>query len=190
LLQRPVKGKYHYLFGDQFLVAPIYKDQLANTVTLPEGNWRYFFNDQEVIRGPVTFEREFPLDEYPVYIREGAIVPMDIKRDYTGIGSKDSEGYLTLLVYPEGKSLFTVQHPDKSGNTMISVNDGAEKTIVSLTGVQKPHILNIRMPAAPQKVELDGRLLSDSLNYQFNKKQNKLVIRTDQYSIGNYVIYK
>ena len=78
----------------------------------------------------------------------------------------------------------------KSGKTMISVNDGAEKTIVSLSGVQKPHILNIRMSAAPQKVELDGRLLSDSLNYQFNKKQNKLVIRTDQYSIGNYVIYK
>lgn len=190
LLQRLVKGKYHYLFGDQFLVAPIYKDQLTNTVTLPEGNWRYFFNDQEVIRGPVTFEREFPLDEYPVYIREGAIVPMDIKRDYTGIGSKDSEGYLTLLIYPEGKSSFTVHHPDKSGKTMISVNDGAEKTIVSLTGVQKPHILNIRISATPQKVELDGRLLSDSLNYQFNKKQNKLVIRTDQYSIGNYVIYK
>ena len=76
-----------------------------------------------VIDGPAKIEREFPLDEYPVYVREGAIIPMDIKRDYTGIGNKDSEGYLTLLIYPDGKNEFTVHHPDKSGSTKIRTED-------------------------------------------------------------------
>ena len=37
VLQRPVDGKYHYMFGDDFLVAPIYQDQLQNEITLPKG---------------------------------------------------------------------------------------------------------------------------------------------------------
>ncbi|MBV5316011.1 MAG: hypothetical protein JZU47_22115 [Prolixibacteraceae bacterium] len=190
LLQRPVKGKYHYLFGDNFLVAPIYKDQLKNKITLPDGNWRYFFNDKEVIKGPTTFEREFPLEEFPVYVREGAIIPMDIKRDYTGLGDKNSEGYLTLLIYPENTNEFIVHHPDKSGSTTVLVEDNPEKINISMSGVHKPHVLNINISSAPKKVVLDGSVLSDSLNYRFDKDRNKLIIRTDQYSTGSYVVYK
>jgi len=190
VLQQPVDGKYHYLFGDDFLVAPIYKDQLKNKITLPEGKWRYFFNDKEVIQGSVTFERDFPLDEFPVYIREGAIVPMNITRDYTGIGDKSSEGYLTLLIYPDGKNNFTVHHPDKSGSTSVGVEDNLKQVTVSLDGIHKPHILNINLSAKPKKVELDNTLLIDSVNYRFDEKRNKLILSTEIYKTGNYVIYK
>lgn len=190
VLQRPVDGKYHYLFGDQFLVAPIYKDQLKNKVTLPEGKWRYFFNDQEVVQGPVTFEKEFPLDEFPVYIREGAIVPMNVTRGYTGIGDKSSDGFLTLLIYPEGNSEFMVHHPDKSGSTSVKVEDHPGQMTVSLEGIHKPHILNIKLSAKPKKVELDNAVLADSVSYNFDEKRRKLVIRTKSYLIGKYTIYK
>ncbi len=83
VLQRPVKGKYHYMFGDHLLIAPIYMDDLKNIVRLPKGNWRYWFEDEKIIKGPVTFEREFPLEEYPIYIKEGAIIPMQIESTYT-----------------------------------------------------------------------------------------------------------
>jgi len=190
VLQRPVEGKYHYLFGDQFLVAPIYKDELKNTITLPEGKWRYFFNDKEVVQGPVTFEKEFPLDEFPVYIREGAIVPMNVTRDYTGIGDKSSKGYLTLLIYPDGNSEFTVHHPDKSGSTSVKVEDHPGQMTVALEGIHKSHILNINLRAKPKKVELDNTVLSDSVNYHFDEMRGKLIIRTDSYMEGKYVIYK
>jgi alpha-D-xyloside xylohydrolase len=190
LLQRPVKGKYHYLFGDNFLIAPIYRDDLRNEITLPEGKWRYFFNDKEVIEGPVTFKREFPLDEYPVYIREGAIVPMDIKRDYTGIGDRNSEEYLTLLIYPDGKNEFTVHHPDKSGSTSVIVEEDPEKINITLGNVHKPHILKINIQVKPKKIELDNMILLDSVNYNFDAKLNKLVIRTGDYKTGAYTIYK
>jgi alpha-glucosidase (family GH31 glycosyl hydrolase) len=190
VLQKPVDGKYHYLFGDDFLVAPIYKDHLNNKITLPEGKWRYFFNDKELIQGPLTFERDFPLDEFPVYIREGAIVPMNITRDYTGIGDKSSEGHLTLLIYPDGKSSFTVHHPDKSGSTKIVSDDNPEQLIITLEGIHKPHILNINLAAKPSKVELDNTILVDSVNYHFDEKRDKLIIRTNNYNSGEYKIYK
>ena len=190
LLQRPVKGKYHYLFGDNFLVAPIYKDELVNEVTLPKGKWRYFFNDTEITEGPETFKKEFPLEEFPVYIRDGAIVPMDIKRSYTEIGDESSDGFLTYLIYPAGESSFTVHHPDLSGSTTIQVTDSEEKISITLNGIQKPHILNIHFDKIPRKIELDGRQLSDTVNYSFNESTQKLVIRTREYNTGNYSIFK
>lgn len=190
VLQKPVEGKYHYLFGDDFQVAPIYKDQLKNQITLPEGKWRYFFNDKELILGPLTFERDFPLDEFPVYIREGAIVPMNIIRDYTGIGDTSSKGYLTWLIYPEGKNEFTVYHPDKSASTKIVSDDNPEQLIITLEGIHKPHILNINLTGKPKKVELDNTILVDSVNCRFDEKRNKLIIRTENYTFGKYKIYK
>jgi alpha-glucosidase (family GH31 glycosyl hydrolase) len=60
------QGDFHYLFGDDFLVAAIHEDSLHRTVKLPAGKWRYFFDDRAVIEGPTTIERDFPLDEFPV----------------------------------------------------------------------------------------------------------------------------
>jgi alpha-glucosidase (family GH31 glycosyl hydrolase) len=190
LLQQPVKGKYHYHFGDHFLVAPIYKDDLVNEVNLPKGKWRYFFDDSDVIEGPVTFKKEFPLEEYPVYIREGAILPMNINRDYTGIGDESYDGYLTFLIYPEGESSFTVHHPDNSGSTTVGVSDSVEKLTININGIHKPHILKVNFDKMPRRIELDGRQLSDSADYSFNGLSNKLVIRTSEYVTGNYSIFK
>ena len=190
VLQQPVDGKYHYMFGDYFLIAPIYQDQLQNEVTLPEGKWRYFFDDKEVIQGPTTFEREFPLDEYPVYIREGAIVPLSIQRDYTGIGDTTSTGYLTLLIYPEGKSEFTIHHPDKSGSTKVEADANRHVLTISLEGIRKPHILKIQLEAKPKGVELNGTVLLDSSDYSFDEERSKLIIRSDKYVDGKYRIIK
>lgn len=188
VLQTPVKGKYHYLFGTDFLVAPIYKDEFVNQVDLPKGTWRYFFDDKQRFEGPVSFEKEFPLNEYPVFIREGAIVPMDIKRDYTGFGGRDSEGYLTYLIYPKNDSEFTVHHPDKSGSTTIFVHKRNEEINIEFTGVQKPHILRVDMDIEPGAVSLDDKILRDGTDYYFDRDQHKLIVKTGTYQKGIYTI--
>ncbi len=190
VLQQPVKGKYHYLFGDNFLVAPIYKDELVNEVKLPNGKWRYFFDDKKLIEGPATFRQEFPLEEFPVYVREGAIIPMKIKRSYTGIGDETSEDFLTFLIYPAKVSSFTVHHPDSSGSTIVDVENSNDKLNISLSGVQKSHILNIYLEKMPVKIELDGNLLSETVDYSFDDIKHKLNIRSKGYINGNYTIYK
>lgn len=84
------------MFGDDFLVAPIYKDTKTRNILLPEGKWRYFFDDKEVLKGPMEFEKEFSMEEFPLYIKEGAIVPMHINREYTGLGDRESNGFTTI----------------------------------------------------------------------------------------------
>ena len=190
VLQRPIKGKYHYNFGDNLLIAPIYKDELTNEINLPEGKWRYWFNDHELIEGPLTFSREFPLDEYPVYIREGAIIPMNIERAYTGIGDENSRGYLTFLIYPDADNDFTVYSPRSGDNTIIFVNESSESVKISLKGEKRPHLLKIHLSTKPKTVTLDKVLRPFSPDCQYDENSEKLTIKTHEYSLGEYIIMK
>ncbi|HAH25142.1 MAG TPA: glycoside hydrolase [Prolixibacteraceae bacterium] len=190
ILQRPVNGKYHYLFGDDFFVAPIYRDQLSNEVKLPKGNWRYFFNDKELIKGPVSFKRDFPLDEYPVYIREGSIVPMNIERRYTGLGSEANKGCLTWLIYPGVDNQFTVYHPDKRGSSTVIMVNRPETIEITLKDTKKPSILNIHLDKKPGKVSFDGVELSDLLDYNFDVQKSRLIVRFPDIEDGVLTIVK
>src|SRR5690606_11288282 len=120
LQTRLKEGKYHYMFGDDFLIAPIYKDSKTRQVSLPEGKWRYFFEDRTVVEGPKTIERDFELAEFPVYIKEGAIVPLNVKRDYTQMGDDTSEGFVTFLIFPDVENAFSYYNPHTSEETLVS----------------------------------------------------------------------
>ena len=186
-LMRPTRGKYHYLFGDDFLVAPIYKDSLTNTVSLPAGRWRYLFDDHEVIQGPAEITREFPLDQLSVYVRDGAIIPMNVTRAYTGLGDANSAGYLTFNIYPHESSSFAVQHTDGSGQTTVRVNQ-SDDLDVTLSGIQKPHILRILSPNKPREITLDEKPLVESTDWRYDDQDQRLWITTKSYAEGRYRI--
>ena len=171
-LQRPIEGKYHYLFGDNLFVAPIYKDELENEIHLPKGQWRYWFDDKEVLTGTQTFTKKFPLEEFPLYIKEGAIIPLKIQRAYTGIGDSTSAKYLTWLIYPKGKSEFTVYDPKDQTPTTLSVDQ--QKNVISLNfkGRKLPSIFRIHTSARPEKVMLDGVVQE----FQYDSQKQKVVL--------------
>ena len=177
VLQQPISGKYHYMFGEDFVVAPIFRDDLINKVTLPAGKWRYFFGDSKLIEGPITFEKEFPLDEYPVYIREGAIVPLNIERNYTGLGSEANKGSLTWLIYPGADNHFTVYHPDKSGSSTVTMTNYSDRVELSLKEMEKPSILNIHLEKKPKRLIFSGVELTDSIDYQYDEQKMRLCVR-------------
>ena len=188
-LQTPLKeGKYHYMFGDDFLIAPVYKDSKMREVSLPKGKWRYFFGDNEVLQGPTSFEREFSMEEFPVYIKEGAIVPLDIKRAYTNIGDSSSQGFVTILMYPDKENDFTYYNPDNKEETKISYRREGRTLNVTLEGVRIPHILRIQSNSTPKEISLDGRKLGAS-SWKYDKESKKIEIKTTAaYKNGAYVI--
>ena len=190
-LMRPLDAKYHYLFGEDLLIAPIYEDAPMREVTLPEGSWRYWFADTEVIQGPATFTREFALDEYPVYVRDGAILPMRIEREYTGIGSRDWSGSLTWNLYPAaGRTRrFQLFHPEDNGKTTTEIEvTGGNPTRVSLDGAKQPHILRVFADAKPAVVLLDGTGLSEGQQWNYDATGHRLIIRAPESTGGTYEI--
>jgi alpha-D-xyloside xylohydrolase len=190
-LMRPLgQGKFHYLFGNELLVAPIYADRLDWTISLPPGCWRYLFHDEEVLSGPAQFRRAFPLDEFPVFVREGAVIPLKVTRPYTGFGDTNSAGYTTWLVYPDGKSQFTLWHPESHPNpekTTLMVDSGAPLKI-EFSGQHEPHILRILLQTKPARVLLDGAELLEGEAWQYDAVHRWLIIKTREYAQGRYEI--
>jgi alpha-glucosidase (family GH31 glycosyl hydrolase) len=178
VLQKPVEGKYHYMFGEDFLVAPIYEDRTNRKVTLPEGRWRYFFNDVEVVEGPVDIEREYPLEEFPVYIREGAVVPLHVSRDYTGLGDSASIGKITWLIYPRGISAFRYYDTGKEGHpaTSIEVEETDGSIVILARGEPMRGIFRIHMEERPVSVQLKGGPADVLESHAWDAMRNKLIV--------------
>ncbi len=188
VLQRPTGQGYHYLFGDDFLVAPIFRDSLEKTVYLPPGKWHYLFDDREVIAGGSILQRSFPLDEFPVFVRDGAIVPLAIERPYSGFGDQSSIGFTTWLIYPEGKNQFTRNYPGDSAATTVIVEKKEHELSIRFSGRQTPHILLISAEEIPESVALDGRILTPGSDWFFNTAKQRIRIKTEFYKNCNYRI--
>jgi len=188
-LQTPLKkGKYHYMFGDYMLVAPIYKDLKTKDVTLPDGKWRYFFNDIETVEGGQTITRDYPMDEFPVYVKEGAVIPMSIERDYSGFGTEENTGKITFLIYPSGKNSFTYYHLDKPEiQTVVSYETGNSTLKINVEGEPVSHILSVSLKDTPVKVTCNGTELEQGAGWSYNAEKQKLTI-TGKDGNGRYAV--
>ena len=190
-LMRPQsRGNFHYLFGGDLLVAPICSDRLEQNVSLPAGRWRYLFDDRESIQGPTQIQRSFPLDEYPVFVRDGAVIPLNVTRPYTGFGDTNSAGFTTWLIYPQGTNQFTLWHPEthpKPEKTTLTVAGGKSLNI-SFNGMHQPHVLRILAPAKPTGISLDGKDLPEGQRWEYHSLRQSLIIRASEYAIGKYEI--
>ena len=190
VLQQPVKGTYQYLFGENLLIAPIFKDELQREVQLPAGKWRYWFDDQILLEGPQTFTQSFPLNEYPVFIREGAIIPMHIQRPYSGLGDSSSRACTTWLIYPEEEQSFSIFDPQDQEETRLEVQDQANELRISFVGKPLGHVLRIHLEKAPGQILLDGLPLEAKEEITYDPTLQKLIIKNPDFSGGSYRILK
>jgi alpha-glucosidase (family GH31 glycosyl hydrolase) len=107
------RSKGEYLFGDQMLVAPVTApaDKTSGLATeavwLPGGEWIEWPTGKH-LTGPVTVDRSFSIDQTPVYLRAGAIVPMQPPMRYTGEKPVDPLIVNVWPIVPGGKSSYSV----------------------------------------------------------------------------------
>ena len=72
--------------------------------------WINYWNDNNIYQGGTTATLNYTLKQYPVFIRSGAIIPLNVDDSVTGHGITSSKGYLTLLVYPDSSSSFAISY--------------------------------------------------------------------------------
>lgn len=72
-----------YLWGRDILIAPVYqKGAVSRKVYLPEGSW-YDWWTYKMEKGNRTIVRDVDLTIIPIYVKAGAIIPLDTVRQYT-----------------------------------------------------------------------------------------------------------
>ncbi len=70
-----------YLIGDGLMAAPLYENKESRTVYFPEGTW-YNFNTNEKYEGNREYEITTKLDQLPLYVRQGTLLPLSAPVPY------------------------------------------------------------------------------------------------------------
>jgi alpha-D-xyloside xylohydrolase len=144
-----------FTVGDSLLVAPMLNNNPDRPVYLPAGRWYDFWDDAHPVAGPAKvswFKGWTALDKFPLYIREGAIIPLEVSNEYSGFGWAESAGYVTLAIWPKesGESGFTLH--DTEGPVQIRVRRAARDLQIDWTATSRNHLLRVHLSAAPATV--------------------------------------
>ncbi|HPG42016.1 MAG TPA: glycoside hydrolase family 31 protein [bacterium] len=153
---RPATGDWQYRLGEELFVSPIYEDTDSRSVTLPSGDdWIDYWDDDLVYSGGATLANyDCPLSKYPIFIKSGAIIPMAVKDNSTGHGSAASAGKITVLVYPDGISAFTLYRDTQP----VLIRCDADDAITRLTvaACTEEFIFRIRQFAHPFTIKINS----------------------------------
>lgn len=79
-----IRTQYQFMYGPSILVAPIYQNTAAdedgndirNGIYLPKGNWIDYFTGESFAGSRILNDFNAPIWKLPVFIKEGAIIPM------------------------------------------------------------------------------------------------------------------
>jgi len=153
-----------YLWGRDLLIAPVFeKGATSREVYLPEGQWHDFWSG-ELHQGGRTIRRPVDLATMPIFVRVGAILPLDPVRQYTG---EEVQEPLTIRIYRGASGSTQLYHDDGSSNgylkgesavTSIQWNHQAAKLTIEPQvspghRLKQPQKLNIQlMPGGSEKL--------------------------------------
>ena len=165
-----------YLWGRDILVAPVVeKGATTRRLYLPRGKWFDFWKE-EVVDGGREIDRAVDLAMTPLYVRAGAVIPMDPVRQYCDEPVTDPT---TLVVYPGADGESTWYEDDgksfdyRRGDAMrviMTWRDATRRLSLRLAPGYKlrspsPRRINVRVAGSStlKTVEFTGRPLDASL---------------------------
>lgn len=206
-----------YMFGDSLLVAPItesisdYNRLAKQRIWLPEGTWVEWYTGQYFV-GPTVIERYFDLDEIPLYVRAGSILPMLPGKIVSAVGEKPLDK-LMITVFPARSGEYNLYEDENNTNnyleeqytwTRLSQHMPDDQTLViriepvegSYEGMphQRSYQIRVRGILAPQAVFCNGEEIpyellgdSDEQHWQYEGNQIATVVYLNPASIHQLV---
>lgn len=129
---------FQYMFGENFLVAPVYADFNSMEIYLPEGStWIDYWDKTCYKGGQVIDYSTSDMDKLPLFIRSGAIIPMRGEKNWIETG--DVWDPLIIDIYPEGSSSFSLFEDDKR-TTNYQVGEFSKTPIICIHDSSKTEI--------------------------------------------------
>ena len=172
--------RYQYMYGTDFLVAPVYQNTKAdkegndirNGIYLPEGTWIDYFSGEKYEGNRILSNFDTPVWKLPVFVKNGAIIPM------TQPNNNVSEIDPSLRIYEfyPNRHTATVEYDDdgvteayrqeKSVSTLIESNVDAKNRVTitihptagSFDGFVKDKKTELRINVTEKPKKLSARI--------------------------------
>jgi len=137
-----------FMLGDEIMAAPVTTENGRRSVYFPMGNWTDLTTNK-VYPGRQRVEIEAPLDEIPLFARNGSIVPMN---------SDDATSPMILHYLPKLASEFFLYEPDIPDYTPLHASPALDLIRLDIESKQ-PRLYEwaVHHMPAPKEVETGGK---------------------------------
>ena len=199
-----------YKFGDNMVVAPIVTPADPQTkvseksVWLPEGDWVEWMTGER-LKGPGVFDRKFQINQIPVYVRAGSIVPEQPEMRYTGekpidplifevLPFADAQKESEYSVYEDSDIAERYQQGEFARTPIRISRTSATEYLAQIGGAEgtyqgmpksRAYELHFDGVIQPTQVTVDGhklkpwKLVAQNAGWRFDKEKKQLTIRID-----------
>jgi alpha-D-xyloside xylohydrolase len=150
-----------YMFGDSFLVAPVFTRDHKVNVYLPQGVWVDFWTKNHISGGKWVIV-DAPLDTLPLWVRGGSIIPYGPEMDF--VNQKDlnpltieiynPQNRADMMIHDEDRNAIQVAYQRTDSQINITVSPTPGEIILKLFGIEAVNATLASLPIA----------LSSSLN--------------------------
>jgi len=146
-------GANEFLLGEALLVGAMLDEKPAREITFPAGVWLDYWDNSKQYKGGETHTIAVPEDRSPIFVKLGAIIPLNVENDAAGHGDAKSRGWRTLDIYPadapsQAVIWDTANFPPRADRdrTFVECIPSAAGVSVKLTGgPARDTILRVRM---------------------------------------------
>jgi len=129
------RTQYQFMYGPNFLIAPIYQatatdefgNDIRNGIYLPKGTWIDYFSGETYEGNRIINNFESPIWKLPVFVKSGAIIPMVNPNNNV---SEINQNLRIYEIYPAGKSSFT-EYDDDGISEAYKLGEGTYTSIES-----------------------------------------------------------
>lgn len=201
---RGIATRYQYMYGTDFLVAPIYQNTKAdaegndirNGIYLPEGEWIDYFSGEKYEGGRILNNFAAPLWKLPLFVKNGAIIPM------TNPNNNVSEINKALRIYEmyPNKHTMTVEYDDDGiteayrdgqGTTTFIESNVTPKNDVTITVHRTQGSFNgfVKEKATEFRINVTEKPKAISAKIGKNKVKLTEVASMEQFVKGENVFY-
>lgn len=164
-LMHPGPAKNEFLLGDELLVGVPVNETARQAITFPAGHWLDYWDNRHRFQGGTTVQIQCTEDKIPVFVKQGAIIALDVENAVAGHGSERSKGCRTLDIYASSEPSSTVIWdarifpPSTSRDRTFVVIEPTDHsaTIRFEGGPARNTILRIHEPRCPSSVRRAGK---------------------------------
>lgn len=173
----------NYFFGSTFYICPILSkkdevmDRVIHKLYIPDGIWYDYFTGKKYT-GNKKYVSFYKTDEYPVFVKSGAIIPLSTNK----FNDTSIPKTLEIAVFPGDNNTYSIYEDD--GLTNKYQKDEYVITNIEFLFKKDNYTLTI-LPVAG-----NSSILPSSRNYKIRMKNTKPSALVKAYSNGNKIMVK
>lgn len=191
-MKEPSIENYSHMLGNDLFTKAIISAENDLIFTLPkDGKWIDFFNGN-VFDGDTQVSAHYPIDKFPLFIRAGSIIPLNITNNLTGLGNESMVGKTVLSIYPDEDLVITrtLHLPVSTGidYSDVSILYNPElKVIEAVANTEHDYVFIINNFDMPD----DNLVIEGATSWNYEEKAKRLIVEakgsTVQLSINTIV---